>query len=598
MTNTADHRAIYGLSLFRHLDDAAKAGVATHFERLAVQRGQVLIEEGGPPGSMFVVLSGRFSVTRSGHDKPIGEIGYGEQIGEIGFLTGSARTATVTALRDSIVFELNHQRLEALAESDPRIWRAMCADLASRLAAANVAHPRSSQLVPRTIAIIAAGNSTLDKGFIGSLTAAFKARAPTLVIDSSRLDLVMSNGADFDDSKVTERLNALETDYTYVLMIADASLTPWTQKILHHADLVLAAGNYAADPKLNEIEALAARLIAPAALRLILVHEARRNLSGTGRWLVNRLVTMHHHVARREPEDFARLVRFVEGTARGLVLSGGGALCVAHVGVYKALLEANYNFDIMGGTSGGSAMAAAFLLQKRPSEIERDVHEMFVKKRAMHRYTLPLFSLLDHTHFDLELRGLFGESDIEDLWLPFYAVSTNLSRYGLHIHRSGSLWKALRASASIPVMLPPIYTEEGEMLVDGGLVDNVPVRTMHQLKAGPNVVVALDSGDLDRFNVVYEELPSRGDLLRIAINPWSRKDVPKAPSLANVLMRSLMANRHAFRHHLKQDDLLLVPPIPVGASFLDWHRHGELLDASYRWADTCLKDQRLAERFR
>ena len=331
MTHTNDCHSIYGLSLFRHLDEAAKAGVAAHFERLAVERGQALVKEGEPAEAMYVVLSGRFSVTLSDRDYPISEIGAGQPIGEIGFLTGLKRTATVTALRDSIVFKLDRQRLEALAECDPKIWRAISTDLAERMAATTVTRPQPRQSVPRTIALIPAGGSTLGSSFIERLTAAFAARAPTLAIDSTQQDVLVSTGTGVEGSEMTERLNALETDYAFVLMIADPTLTAWTRKIIHHADLVLAAGGYGADPTPNATEAVAAQFLAPAAHRLVLVHETRGAPSGTRRWLATRAVAMHHHVALDEREDFARLVRFIDGTAHGLVLAGGGALCVAHV---------------------------------------------------------------------------------------------------------------------------------------------------------------------------------------------------------------------------------------------------------------------------
>lgn len=594
MTDTR-HR-VCELSLFRHLDDAAKAGLAARFAKLGIERGRALVEEGDASGAMYVVLSGRFSVTRRDREHPIGEIGAGEPIGEIGFLTGSPRTATVTALRDSIVLKLDREHLDALAESDPRIWRAICADLAGRLATTTLAPPRPRRSAPRTIVLVPAGGSTLDGDLVSRLAAALAARGPTLVVDRSRPDFAALSEDALADNAMTERLNALEQGYAYVLMIADGTLTAWNRKIVHHADLVLAVGDFASDPALNETELFAARFLVPAARRLILAHDTRRTLSGTRRWLTGRQVAMHHHVARDDPEDFARVARFIGGAARGLVLAGGGALCVTHVGIYRALVESGFDFDIMGGTSGGSAMAAAFALRSPPEEIAEGVQEMFVRKGAMRRYTVPRYSLLDHTHFDRALKALYGERDIEDLWLPFYAVSTNLSRYGPHVHRSGPLWRTVRASASIPVMLPPVYTEDGEMLVDGSLVDNVPVEAMHELKSGPNVVVAFDGGQLERFDVAYDALPSRTELVRLAMTPWSRKEWPRAPGLATVLMRSLMANRHAFRERLKPDDLLLVPPIPAGVSFLDWHRQDELLDTGYRWARARLSEEPVAGR--
>ncbi len=591
MSHAANQSTVSELSLFQHLDDAGKAEVAARFERLNIERGWALVEEGEPSEAMYVVLSGRFAVTRRDRGHPISEIGAGQPIGEIGFLTGSPRIATVVALRDSIVLKLDRLHLEALADRDPSIWRAISTYLATRLAATTLAPPQPRHSAPRTILITAAGGAALDSGIMQLVTAAFAARAPTLVIDSTRHDASGRGDCTLDDAAMTEWFNALEAGHTYVLMIADPTLTAWNRKIIHHADLMLAAGSFDSDPAPNATEELAARFLPASARRLVLVHDTRTVVSGTERWLAPREVVMHHHAALDDAEDFARIVRFIDGTARGLVLAGGGALCVTHVGAYKALLEAGYSFDIMGGTSGGSAMAAAFALRSPPDDVVRGVHEMFVARRAMHRYTLPRYSLLDHTHFDRELRTLYGDTAIEDLWLPFFAVSTNLSRYAPHVHRRGALWRAVRASASIPVMLPPVYTEDGEMLVDGSLVDNVPVAAMHQLKSGPNVVVAFDGGQLQRFDVAYDDLPSRAELVRLAMTPWSRKALPDAPGLASVLMRSLMANRHAFHKHLKTDDLLLVPPIPAGVGFLDWHRHADMLEAGYEWARVRLEDE-------
>jgi NTE family protein len=206
----------------------------------------------------------------------------------------------------------------------------------------------------------------------------------------------------------------------------------------------------------------------------------------------------------------------------------------------------------------------------------------------MRRYTLPRYSLLDHTNFDEQLRRYFGGIDIEDLWLPYFAVSTNLSRNTLHPHRRGDLWTAVRASASIPVLLPPIYTKDGEMLVDGGLLDNVPVQLMHELKSGPNVVISFLVPEMERFEVDYQSLPSRSQLLLHLLAPLRRGSLPQAPSLVTVLMRALMANRQDFQRHLGSEDLLLVPPISKNIGFLDWHRHRELYQSAYVWAKTQL----------
>ena len=121
------------------------------------------------------------------------------------------------------------------------------------------------------------------------------------------------------------------------------------------------------------------------------------------------------------------------------------------------------------------------------------------------------------------------------------------------------------------------------MLVDGCLLDNVPIRTMHELKSGPNVVVSFHIPELERFDVDYSKLPSRAELIGMSINPMTRGKLPAAPGLTTVLMRSLMAGRDDFNRQLKPDDVLFVPPIPPNMGILDWHRHAELVRNAYWW---------------
>ena len=133
------------------------------------------------------------------------------------------------------------------------------------------------------------------------------------------------------------------------------------------------------------------------------------------------------------------------------------------------------------------------------------------------------------------------------------------------------------------MLLPPYYTDDGHMLVDGAILDNVPIRVMHELKSGPNVVISFEVPKLQRFEVEYRSLPGRAALLKAMLNPFLRGLLPRAPSPGTVLMRSMMANRQGFERRLRPEDLLLVPPFPQDMGIMDWHRHTELMDRTYRW---------------
>lgn len=575
--------ALPAVGIFSDLDASEREALAGELETRALKRGDDLVCQGDPADALYIVLTGRFAVTLEGRREPITEIGPDQPIGEIAFLTGGTRTATVTALRDSLVLRLGRAEFERLSGKCPSIWRTLTCTLSQRLAATTASEPPAHDPRPRTIAIIRAGEAPVPRPFIEALTSVFSAAAKTLVLDGSRVAEILPKGMALDSAEATQAFNELESAYDYVIFIADEDLTPWSQKAVRHADLVLGVGTHSSNSTPNRLEQLAAEFVSPEARRLVLLHPRRGPVTGTARWLRWRAVALHHHVALDSRKDIERLFRFINGTALGLVACGGGALCAAHVGLYKALIESGLEFDIMGGTSAGAAMVGAFAMGRHPDDIDRGTHDIFVSNRAMQRYTWPRYSLLDHRHYDQQLSRYFAGTNIEDLWIPYFAVSTNLSSYELHRHSRGDLFTAIRASGSIPVLLPPVYTPKGEMLVDGCLLDNVPIRTMHQLKSGPNVVVSFHIPELQRFDVDYETLPSRTELIGMMLNPFAQKRLPDAPGLTTVLMRSLMANRHDFNRQLKPGDLLFVPPIPANIGILDWHRHTELAKGAYRW---------------
>jgi NTE family protein len=122
------------------------------------------------------------------------------------------------------------------------------------------------------------------------------------------------------------------------------------------------------------------------------------------------------------------------------------------------------------------------------------------------------------------------------------------------------------------------------MLVDGALMDNVPIGIMHDLKRGPNIVVSFEMPRHQRFEVKYDALPSRAELLLRLLVPFKQASMPAAPNLRQVIVRALMANRHGFERHLRPTDALLIPPVLEGMTVMDWARHRELYEATYTWA--------------
>jgi NTE family protein len=578
---------------FQHLPPEELADIEHSLHLLPVARGQALMRQGDIAGSLFIVVSGRFKVMREGNPRPIAEIGAGHPIGEIAFFAGGERTATVIAERDSLVLELKRDEFDRLADKSPRIWATITTQLAKRLGQATFAGAvRPTTMVPRTIAVCRAGGASQQQSvceaFVRELRAAFPAALSVHAIDAGSAMAMLDSRMALSSSEATQWFNTLETRYDHVIYVADPELTEWSKKALRQADVVLSvgrnAGGVSREP--NLLEHFAEQLHGKGVVRLVLAQEGKAPFEGTAAWLDPRpWVEMHHHVRIAGPDGGAweedgaqsmrRLVRFIRGEAIGLVACGGGAYSAAHIGVFDALADAGVQFDIVGGTSGGAAMTAALARHVPTDEIARRTEDIFITRKAMRRWTWPRYGLLDHIAFDSALADHFTSTDIEDLDVPFFAVATNLTRNEAHCIRRGPLWLAVRASAAIPAMLPPVFTAEGDMLVDGCIVENTPVRTIRRLKTGPNVVIDFATPEPDRQTIDTSTLPTRGQMLARVLTGGGRK-LPPVPGPQSVLMRSLMLNRPDLARDVGPADILLVPPIPHHIGHLDWHRHRDL----------------------
>ena len=158
------------------------------------------------------------------------------------------------------------------------------------------------------------------------------------------------------------------------------------------------------------------------------------------------------------------------------------------------------------------------------------------------------------------------------------------SGQGPYLIRRGPMWKAVRASGSLPAVLPPVFTDDGRMLVDGGVVDNIPLRSMKALKTGPNLVVHFGLREMkQRFDVDYANIPGRWGLLRKMLTPSGRRKLPGIPNPISVLQRCLVMHQNPELLPVGPLDLVLtVPPFP-GANFMDFDQHFEVFEAAYHW---------------
>src|SRR5262245_46117893 len=270
MPQDATEHGLDAVAIFDDLTADERARLAAELETLSLKRGETLVRQGETADALYIVVTGRFVVTLDGSRVPVAELGPGQPVGEIAFLAGGVRTATVTALRDSLVLRLGRADFEALSAKSPSIWRTLTVTLARRVADANLARPPPPDPRPRTLALIRAGDSALPHAFVERLTAALTGKV--LLLDAQRAGEVLPRGTAIDSTDATRALNALEGRTDYVVYLADAELTAWSEKAVRQADLVLAIGWHAAGERPNALERLAAQLLPGDARRLVLLH--------------------------------------------------------------------------------------------------------------------------------------------------------------------------------------------------------------------------------------------------------------------------------------------------------------------------------------
>jgi NTE family protein len=566
-----ERRSVLGmlaaLPLFRDLDAALIGEIAGEIEWFSLPGGSTLFEAGDTADALYFVISGCLGVyarTPDGYTRLVGRVLSGETVGEMALISGKPRTGTVIALRDTEVGRFSKAAFEALMLAHPQGLLRIAQLTVARLESSQ-SQVRGRRAIPKTFSLIPQGS--------GVNIGEFAARLLESLNDIGRTELVWNvRGAEH----TSHWFNNVESANDFVLYVADPAPTAWSKLCLRQADALLLVASAGEAP--GEWTVLAGNGEGQRALQraeLVLVHDDRFVAGAAKRWLAGRQDLNHHHV--RGPEDVARVARLLTGRGVGLVLSGGGARGFAHIGVIRALAEASIPIDVVGGTSIGAIMAAGVAAGWGPDEMRARFKRTFVDTNPLNDYTLPLVSLVSGRKVGRLLREEFGALEIEDLPLPFFCVSANLTTGRSAVHRSGELWRWLRASVAIPGVLPPVFNK-GEVHVDGGAINNLPVDVMRELGRGP--IVAVDVGADRAFSTDMDdaEVPPFWKIVQ-----WFRRKKRRV-NILQILWRSGMVNTAANTHaHRDMTDLLLQPPLEQ-FDMLNWQSFDRAIDAGYRYA--------------
>lgn len=582
--------------LFAGLDptELARFDVESNWVRL--RGGDTLFEQGHPAHDMFVVVRGSLEVlvtARNGRTRLVDVLGPAASVGEMALLTDEPRSATVRAIRDSELVRIPKSEFLRLLAEHPGAAVELSRTLVRRLRQTTAA-PRVLRYA-HTIALIPSRDLQMPADFSHQFSEALQSTGDlVLLLPSQVVDDALGDGTaqaafgDVANARLLEWLNEREERFRYVIYECDAALTPWTQRCLRQSDLVLAVARSHGDPRPGEVERALARPTPNAATtpryELVLLHEPDTSRpSGTLRWLDARrdaMLAAHHHVRLGNAGDLARLARSITGASLGLALSGGGARGFAQIGVLRALEENDLAVDMVGGTSMGAYMAGLHALGHDIATITELSRKAFVGYQVVNDLTMPMVSLMRGASTVRLGQAIFGDAQIEDLWIPYFCVSANLTRAEVVVHDRGPLWLWTRASSAIPGIAPPV-PYKGDLLVDGGVLNNLPADIMRERCRG--TVVAVDVSAPVELHAApgldAAELSGWPHLAR-ALNPLDRRE--PFPNILRILSRTATLGSVRDQEAMRDVADLYLHPRTDGVDPLNWKGIDDVVEIGYR----------------
>ncbi len=561
--------------VLRNIIGPVDAHIVAEFQEVirwvTLPRGEVLFRQGDVGDAWFIVTSGRLEVeikNMHGESQVIGQLARGDSLGEIALLTGEARTATLYAVRDTRLARIDKDDFDAIMLRHPAVLMSVSRTLSRTLVQRTAGGPRTRKRRQVSVAVVSTTPGAPRRWFAERLATGLAILGKVLHLSSERLSaegIVRNAGTLSVDHPAWQRfatwLEQKEAEFDFVVLEADDAASAWTKQSLQHADRALLVADAAAP---SAPSALEEQLFASARehrlgthVSLVLVHPTSVKIpKGTAAWLNARpFLRGHHHVQHGRAPDVERIARRLAGRAIGLTLGGGGARGFAHLGVIQAMQELGLPIDYIGGTSMGSIMAGQYAMGLSLEETF-ELNARIAADQPFTEYTLPLFAVLRSSRIDQGAMMSFSDVEIEDLWTPYFCISANLTRGEMVVHERGSLWRATRASGSLPGIAVPVV-ENGALLVDGGVINNLPGDIMRQRCDG--AVLAVDVSPEEDVSIGEASFPSPWELF------WSRlwsKQKRTIPSINDILMRTLMLGSASRTAQVKRDlDLYLRPPI-------------------------------------
>lgn len=549
--------------LFTGIDHAGCEKLLNKFSLVKLASHELLFRQYDLSDSLYILIEGRLTAllsTKNKNTRLVGIIEKGEVVGEVGAISNQPRSLTVKALTDSLLLKIPIEQLHDFFEINPGAVNTILNAIIER-SQATIKLLSGSKPYPHLL-VVPANEETDMANFMQNFFKNMPQESAFIVQD------LINNNNEVSEEQIRNLIVEAESSNKMIITFID----PHKRKIpniwinfLGGIYVVAQGGSHAYFSQ--EVYNLLNYSMMPFMhhTALILMQPEKIALpEATKPWLESAVFTIHHHVKHDDVLGYQRLIRFMTGKARGLVLSGGGNKGWAHIGVLRALMEAKISIDAIGGTSIGAIAGAFYTLFDNYDEIKEKFFEVIKEVGNPYdakSFTIPIVSVLSGNKPAYIFEHVFGSINIEDLWLPYFCMGSNLSLRKEEIYQQGKIWENVRKSASLPGFVPPV-AENGQLIVDGGLLNNLPVDVMRRLLGEHATIIAVSLTDNSRIHTDYDfpiSIP-----FKTALQMKFGKTKYKFPNFFDVFFQSLLLGATPKESANEIDADILVKPDVTG----------------------------------
>lgn len=580
-------KMIQSSGLFGDLSAEEIESIVSHVEIVELEPHSTLFFQGDLPDGIFILLEGElkaFLVKPSGKILTVGHVYPVEIVGELGALSGEPRSMTVEAVEHCVGLRLTMDMFRVLCEKHHSLLK----EISNRIVQRSIKNIKfmTHEVPVKNVVIIYPLVDQQQFKFIKEMVKKYLQKDDIIILstDEVSIDTIKNNIQEAEESNKMFLVLLHQWDDVCIHLAGDYPVKMMVMlevEAMHsHREFIRSSLGKLSDHPTFELD-------------LVLLHPPKsRQNKQTASFLRLAHFKAYHHITIGNVEDYERLYRFITGKAIALVLGGGGGRGLMHVGLFKALAEKKIKVDAIGGTSIGAGMAACYAATNGSYEetchLVGKIKDAMLVSLAARNLVWPVISVYSGNPITDTMESIFGDSHIEDLQIPYFAISADLDAQQEIVHDHGLIWKAVRASGSIPAIFPPMVVD-GRLLLDGGLLNNLPVDVMREKIGGEHIIIAASLSKVSGKKT-HHDFPPTVSLRQSTVNRIMGKKITY-PSLYAVFRDSLLLgsssaenkNAHAadilIRPNLDKFNTIYVSPTDEEKLIEIGYRHGlEMLE--------------------